>query len=449
MIRRRPWLVLLPAAAVAALALAGQVRAESASTLTSLARQIGEVRTSGPVFVGVTPLAGAPLAEPERTALEAKLVRVLGTAVAAARARGEAPMTESTARARARALGLNLMLIEPTLSGGQLIVDVDVIEWERSFWARARKPSGTVVSHASVGAAADAEIRRYLPRPKGLLSKESRFRAPAHDAIGLACGEVSEQVGMELLVIGRHQLFLGRLVTAPTGGRGSLSIRKSALWTTQSPLSPHPLRAPLAGAWLQPGRVLVGSSDRADLVLMDEQLGTPTFAAPALPIAGDRCHAFTATGLAREAKPCGPLTGEHHQAKTAALEVPSHDSVAHLVEPDERGVAVNYELVSSKAELRVTIDSPIEQRRIVTLPPGGAQVALADLDGDGVVEAITTASTDGATDTVRVHALRKEGPVLVASRDVGSVRALAVCPFDGENPQRLAVLLTDEIRIFE
>jgi hypothetical protein len=78
-------------------------------------------------------------------------------------------------------------------------------------------------------------------------------------------------------------------------------------------------------------------------------------------------------------------------------------------------------------------------------------VALADLDGDGVVEAITTATATatGGADSVRVYSVREQGPVLVATREVRSVRALSVCPFDGRNPLRLAVLLADEIRILE
>ena len=121
-----------------------------------------------------------------------------------------------------------------------------------------------------------------------------------------------------------------------------------------------------------------------------------------------------------------------------------------MAHTDERGIVRTYELVSSRSGLlTVTIDSPLEERRVVQLPRGGAQVALADLDGDAVVEALTTAPAGAERETLMIHALTDEGAVLVATRSVGPVRALAVCPFDGENPQRLAVLLADEVRVFE
>lgn len=444
----RPWLACLLAQALVFL-LAGPAPAQTGSTLATLAQQIAAVKTSAPVFVAVTPLRSTLLAEPERAALEAKLVRVLGSAAPAARARGEATLTESAARLRSRELGLDLMVLAPTLAGGQLLVEVDVIEWERSFWARARKPAGTVVSHASASAAADAEIRRYLPRPKDLLSKEFRFAAPERDAIALGCGEVSPGGGVEMLVVGRRQLFLGRLVAAKGNGRGTFSTSKSADWARASPLSPHPLRAPLAGAWLEAGKVLVGSSDRADLVLYDSALESPEFGQPALPVSAERCHTFTATGIAREGKPCGPLGKQHPQTNAAAPEAPSHDAIAVLAHTDERGIVVTYELVSRAGVPTLTIESPLQQRQVHTLPEGGAQVALADLDGDAVVEAITTARVAAGADTVRVYSLRKEGPVLLATREVPGVRALAVCPFEGRNPRRLAILSADEIRILE
>jgi hypothetical protein len=449
----RPWHALLLAQALIltlAGSSAGQARTEAQSALMQLAGQIARVTTSAPVFVAVTPLLGEIAAGPERAALEAKLVRVLGSAVPAARSRGDTTLSKSAASSRSRELGLNLLLLTPRLAGGQLVVEVDVIEWELSFWARTRKPRGTVVSHASVSAPADAEIRRYLPRPKGLLTEEFRFSTPTSDAIGLGCGDVSGEGNVEMLVVGRRQLFLGRLALAGGSGRGSFSIRKTADWAKHSPLSPHPLRAPLAGAWLEAGHVLVGSSDRADLVLYDQQLETSKFGEPALPVAANRCHAFTATGLAQETKACGPFGSQHHQVKTAAAQTPSHDAIAVLTHTNVRGIVISYELVSSGSELTLTIDSPLEERRVHTLPDHGAQLALADLDGDGVVEAITTAAADATgADSVRVYSVLERGPVLVATREVPSVRALSVCPFEGRNPLRLAVLLADEIRILE
>src|SRR5690606_3693515 len=133
------WLVLLAPAA----------RAQSGSALTRLAQRIATVTPTTPAFAAVTPLAGVTLAEAERAQLDAKLARVLGSAVTGARGRGATALTEGAARERSRELGLALVLVRPTLAGGLLSVDVDVIEWELSFWARTRKPGGTVVTHAS------------------------------------------------------------------------------------------------------------------------------------------------------------------------------------------------------------------------------------------------------------------------------------------------------------
>jgi len=450
---RSRWLkLLLVALLLTGNLLAGRAsaEAETGSTLTRLSRKISQISATTPALAAVTPLSGVALEKSERGELESKLVRVLGSAVVGARSRADQPLSEAVARQRALELGLTLVLLRPVLEHGQLTVDVDVIEWELSFWARTRKPRGTVVVHASVSEPADAEIRRYLPRPPGLLAKELRFRAPEQGSIGLACGDTQGGGNSELLIIGRHQLFLGRLSQAGAGGRGSFLARRQIEWSSLSELSPHPLRAPLSGAWLEPGVVLVGSSDRSALVKLDPELSHPLFARPAFPTDLGRCHAFTATGIAAEASSCGPLTAAQPKTTAAALEVSSHDALAVLSHTDERGIVTTYELVSNPGgKVSLTIESPLEERKVHVLPGRGAQVALADLDGDGIVEAITTGPDDGAVDTIEIHSLRAEGPVLVASRKLGPVRALSVCPFEGKNPQRLAVLLDGEIRVFE
>lgn len=438
------------AAFVLVLAISGQARADSGSALTRLAQRIATVTPTTPAFAAVTPLAGVALAESDRTELDAKLTRVLGSAVTGTRGRGAGPMSESAARERSRGLGLALVLVRPTLTGGQLNVDVDVIEWELSFWARARKPGGTVVAHASFSEPADTEIRRYLPRPPGLLRSESRFTLPERDAIGLSCGDVQAPGMTELLVIGRRNLFLGSLQRGQSSERGTFTVRRSAAWDDLSPLSPHPLKAPLAAARLTPGLMLIGSSDRAALVALDADLASPRFGEAGLPITGERCHAWTQRGIDSSARPCGALKSSRPSVESPASEAVSQDGIAFLAHTDERGIVRTYELVSSPGgKLTVTIDSPLEERKTIQLPRGGAQVALADLDGDSVVEAITTAASESDQDTLQVHALTSEGAVLVASRPLGAVRALAVCPFTGENPQRLAVLLSGEVRIFE
>jgi len=434
------WLVLLAPAA----------RAQSGSALTRLAQRIATVTPTTPAFAAVTPLAGVTLAEAERAQLDAKLARVLGSAVTGARGRGATALTEGAARERSRELGLALVLVRPTLAGGLLSVDVDVIEWELSFWARTRKPGGTVVTHASFSEPADTEIRRYLQRPPGLLRSELRFAIPERDGIALACGDVQAPGATELLIVGRRQLHIGALTRPKSGQRGTFAARRSAAWDDLSPLSPHPLRAPLAAAQLTPGTALIGSSDRAASIALSADLAAPRFAEPQLPIAPERCHALTQSGIATASQPCAALTSARPETREPAAATAGYDGVAFLAHTDERGIVRTYELVSSRSGLlTVTIDSPLEERRVVQLPRGGAQVALADLDGDAVVEAITTAPAGAERETLMIHALTDEGAVLVATRSVGPVRALAVCPFDGENPQRLAVLLADEVRVFE
>ena len=426
------------------------VRGESGSALTRLAQRIATVAPTTPAFAAVTPLAGVTLGESDRTELDAKLARVLGSAVIGTRGRGTAAMSESAARERSRELGLSLVLVRPTLAGGQLSVDVDIIEWELSFWARTRKPQGTVVTHASFSEPADTEIRRYLPRPPGLLRSESRFTVPERDAIGLACGDVRAPGMTELLIVGRRNLLLGSLERTPSSEHGMFVVRRSVPWDELSPLSPHPLKAPLAAARLSPGLAIVGSSDRAALVALDPELAAPRFAERALPITSDRCHALTGRGIEAEARACSPPTSVRPETANPAPEAASLDGVAFLAHADERGIMRTYELVSGPGgQLTVTIESPLEQRRTIQLPRGGAQVALADLDGDTVVEAITTAASESDQDTLQIHALTNDGAVLVASRSISAVRALAVCPFTGKNPQRLAVLLGSEVRIFE
>ncbi len=416
----------------------GQV--SSGSTLTRLAQKVGSLPLGRPSLVAVTPTLAADLGKQELTELTERIRAVVAAAVPGARVRLSQALSAAQARQRARELDLSLVLLSPGLRAGELHLDVDVIEWPTPFWARVLSPEGTVTNHWALREPADAEVRRHLPHPKGLLGSVLKVPAPLPGSLALACGDVGPDGGQALVLVGRRDIEIGRL----DDGRWSRLARTS--WDILSPLSPHPQREPVASVALVSGRLRVGSSDRAYAVELDRSLNPVAYAPQALPLASGECLEISQTGFSEVPGSCG--FGPSRPVFSA-------------IAPPGSGLELFYQTTLTTAQgtslslvLKAPIGSPPELWVVqpaadllqIPLPEVGSQVAIADLDGDFVPELISSKRVRPPTeDALLIQRLEAGKLSLAAELPAGPISALTVCPFFGRNPQTLVAAVGDEL----
>ncbi len=414
--------------------------APEGSTLTRLAQQVRTLNTARPSLVAVAPAVASHLAREELVALTNKIRTVVGAAVPEARYRPPHPMAPDVARQRARELDLSLVLLSPSLQDGNLSLVVDVIEWPNEFWARTRAPEGTITTHLVFSETADAEIRQFLPSPPGLFTKRQRFESPVQKPIALACGDAEGNGGQALLVVSRRELRLGRFTST------SFKTLARVSWDELSPLSPHPLRAPLASAWIHQGHLYVGLSDRSHLVWLDASLAPRGFAPPAAPSAHG-CHRFTSTGLAEAPVSCGPFHSVPPPLEQPAPHGPSLSAIAQasITHPNGTSTQIVIESPIGK-QTSVTLVPPSSEKRTFSLPQAGNELKAADLDGDSQAEILSSKNTeDPNEDALVIQSVDEQGLEPRATLDEGPVHALAVCPFAGKNPQTVVAAVGDSL----
>jgi hypothetical protein len=174
-----------------------------------------------------------------------------------------------------------------------------------------------------------------------------------------------------------------------------------------------------------PGVIDVGSTDRAEGVRLDASLTKIAGLGHGLPWLGtDGCASIGALWLDPKAREC--------KSAGAAGDKGGNDAIAGVavVLPDGKERRVRAARAQDKS---VTVrDDAGQSARLAT---AGAQLALGDLDGNGVVEVLTSLDTLVASeDAVVAHSFDGESRLTEKLRVPipGGVRALAVCPLEGD-----------------
>jgi hypothetical protein len=397
-----------------------------------------ELRRALPKVPAGTLVVSAPLAGESKSTEPAQLTARLASVVAGAlgaKSHSE-PATLSRARSLAASSG-TLLHLSPDLSQGELRVTADLYPVPRNFWDRVRDPEPSPKAHAFASRRLDAELRTFLPAVPLIAQRIEKASSSEPNPLALACGDVNGDGALELVLVGRSRVQVGRVRA------GRLLAFGTAAWAQLSPLSHAPLREPIASVWIEPGRFVdVGLTDRVDAVRLDGAFTSTQKLGRRLPWPGGGCAKVVATSIRPEIERC---SASDAPPETARMDRPA-DAVAGAVITTRAGAVrhVRAERFFNEAVALIKDDAG----RSVKLEPVGAQLAIGDLDGDGQPEILSSADTlDPSGDALVVHTWQDDGKLVERYRlaVAGGVRALAVCPPESSELGAVALASSGEV----
>jgi hypothetical protein len=357
----------------------------------------------------------------------------------------------------------SLVYLQLEIAKGELRVTADLYPVVSNGWERLRNPVPGPRAHAFAMAPLDAEVRGFLVP---VLLEQATLHKIKHeegDVLAVGCGDVDGDGGLELVLVTRARIAVAKI----RGGK--LVVQRTAAWTTIASRTPVPMREPLASVLVSPrghrGEILVGTTDRGG-VAVDAAL-VARRALTGLPVTGgegEGCAAPSPETGAYEGNvlPCDlPIVakpgGAGAAAKTAASKpveplplfippTPRYDAIATLDAIGRDGSFAHIVAVrepGGKLHVRrqdLGAARPIE----ATMEGAGAQLAVVDLDLDGIPEIITT--SDGPDDVVLVSSFAK-GVLTPRLRFPAkeTVRAIGVCPPEVRGAPGLVAVVGSEV----
>jgi len=347
----------------------------------------------------------------------------------------------ATARAMSAKAG-GLVYVQIEVARGDLRATADLYPVMRNAWDRIRNPLPSPTAHAFASARVDAEVRAFLVP---LLLEQATLHKAVHDegdVLAVACGDVDDDGGMEIALVSRARVSMGRVRS------GKFVADKSAPWSELAPRAPVPMREPLATAAFarvtDKGRLFVGTTDRGGVALAGDFVAHALLGAYPVSLGEELgCLAVNPAAAAFEGGVADCFAGKDAPLR---LESPAQRydafATANVVAADGTARAI----VAARepgGKLRLRLG---EKTHLVE--GAGAQVAVGDLDEDGVPEvaltvdaptedAIAVLSWNGAGDPKQ--RLRFSAP--------GGVRALAVCPPEERGAPALVAVVGHEVWI--
>jgi hypothetical protein len=416
---------------VAALLIAPVASAAGAVDTVAQEAAQGLAQTPAAVVVVAAPLVtDQPAPRGDEMALKIAAL-VAGRLGAGARAHPQA-LPLATARALAGRAGA-LVFVQVEIAKGDLRTTLDVYPSMANAWDRIRNPLPAPTSHAFASEKIDAEVRAFLAPLVLELASVHKARHDEGDVLAAACGDVDGDGGDEIVLVSRARIAMGRV----RGGK--FVAERTAAWSALAPRAAVPMREPLASAVVAPGAVHLGTTDRAGLTLTPDLAGhTPVAGMPAWSAEGLVCLQPSAAAGAFDGAPVGCTPSRDTRPKMA-VPAPRFDAFASSSIVDASGAARGVVVVREPSgKLKVKLgDAALS-------PDGdfGAQLAVLDLDQDGVPDVAT--SVDGPDDAVNVFSLASPTGELRGRLHLAApagVRAYAACPpEEGGEPVLLAVV---------
>lgn len=400
--------------------------------------------TPGASVVVAAPLASddpAPRGEELALRVAALIAGRLGTG-----ARAEAQTAQlATARALAGRAGA-LVYVQTAIAKGDLRATVDVYPSIGNAWDRIRNPMPSPASHGFATAKIDAEVRTYLTPLLLEQASVERARHDEGDVLAAACGDVDGDGGNELVLVSPARVALGRI----RGGR--FVPERTAGWDGLGPASAVPMRDPLGAAAVAPGAIAVGSTDRGGVRLhADLSMDAPLLGLPVWGGDGVVCLMPEASAGAFDGAPV-ECSLRREPRPAMAVPAPRFDAFSAMVVADATGVAHTIVVVREPSgRLR------LKSGDALGVPDGafGAQLAVGDLDQDGVPDVATSmdlpvagAAAGKPDDAIDIATWTPGEPELrgrVHLAAPGGVRALAMCPPEEHGEPTLIAVVGGEV----
>ncbi len=416
----------VPSRAVAQTASPGVCASNSRTALTDLSCELA--RALGPAPPGLLVVAGPLVSELELrdpARLASRLTSLLAGAVGNG-ARAEAEPRDLAAARRAAGRGA-LLFLAVRITRDRLEVTADRYAPSPRFWARVKDPTPGVTGHAFASRPLDAELRSYFP-PVPLVAKvRERILGVDSDLTALACGDTDGDGSNELFLVGRRRISVGRVRDK------KLVVERSASWNELVPVAPAPLREPLSSVRLErPGSIAVGLSDRAEAVELDAKLAKTRTLGRRLPWPAGGCADVVDELLVGRSVPCAGTSGPSFDGSLDAI------SSARLSLPngEQRLIAAGRSAEDGGVSV---LDG---SGKVFLLERAGAQLAVGDLNGDGVFELVSSVDTlNPAEDAVIVSSAGPDGKLREKFRVAmpAGVRALGICPLESAGIAPIAV----------
>ena len=354
------------------------------------------------------------------------------------------PSTLATARGASRA---SLVYVQVEIAKGELRVTADVYGVVANGWERLKQPMPAPRAHAFSAAPLDAEVRTFLLPIVLEQATVHRAKHDETDVLAIGCGDVDADGGHEIVLASRARVVVGKI----RGGK--LAIDRAVPWSHLSTRAPAPLREPTASVVVRSGELLLGMTDRG-AVAIDASLA-PRRALTGLPLPGmdgQACAAavpefgaFDGNGIACEV----PASGD--PAPVLVMPAARFDAGAALRLVGQDG-ATSQILAAREpgGKLRLRRTDPGGKTTDAPMDGVGAQVALADLDLDGIPEIAFSgdARIDSETDALVVWSWRPTGFVQrLRYPTKESVRAIAACPPEERGLPALVAAVGGEVWI--
>jgi hypothetical protein len=416
-------------------------RAESplAASLGTLAHDLGAAPRRA--LVVASPL-GSDIPAPRGDELSSKVAALVAGALGGEAAAEPRPMDLAAARARSRTSAGKvgaIVYLDVRVTGGELRVTADVYPVAPNGWDRVRLAPSPPTSHAYVHAPVTAEVRAYLAPVRLDRATLKKFTHGEGRVLALACGDLDGQSGNDLVVVSDRDVSWGYL----EGGR-FVTVRRAAA-ATLGPRAAVPWREPFASAYAVSsdgaGTLFVGWSDRADVTTGPDLAPRSRLAGlPLMAAATVVCSRPSAAHGAFESPFVGCDDGKPLASEATVPALLDAFAEVDLVGAD--GHAARFLAAREPSEtLHVTrVGGP----EALTVHDVGAQLALADLDQDGVPEVITT--TAHGEDALIISSLR-EGALVPRLRFAApaGVDAVAICPAEADDAPSVVAAVGAEI----
>jgi hypothetical protein len=357
----------------------------------------------------------------------------------------------------------SLVYLQLEISKGALRVTADLYPVVSNGWERLRNPVPGPRAHAFATAPLDAEVRGFLTPVLLERAAVHKIKHEEGEVLAVGCGDLDGDGGLELVLVSRARVAIAKIRA------GKLVVERAAAWTTIASRAAVPMRDALASVVVSPpghrGEIFLGTTDRggvvvdASLVARRQLTGLPVAGgggeACTVPIA--EANAFEGNGVACDLLAPGGApaasAGAHARGagKTEALPLfippfARYDAIAAL-DTVARDGAVAQVIAARElnGKLRVRRQEPGAARPVeATMEGTGAQLALVDLDLDGVAEVVTTA--DAGDDLLVVSSFAK-GQLVPRLRFHAKegVRALGVCPPEERGAPGLVAIVGSEV----